>query len=468
MMTRKHRRCFYLGLAMTLLVPGRLAADARDDEIKALRELVNSLDQRLRALEQEREAERVAAAKPAPTPAAKTGSDFRVVANDRGFALASGDDANVIRLHGLMQADYRRYLNGGHSANDTFLIRRGRIMLDGRFNRLVEFQVTPEFAGSAATLLDANANLVLSPAVQVRVGRFKAPIGLEQMQSDSCALFVERAFPSQLTTSRDLGVLVSGDLAGGRANYAAGIFNGVGDGGSAATTDGDEHKDWLARVILQPFKNQADSPLAGLGFGLGASTGTQSGATGITGGYRTDGQQTIFRFRSGVVADGRIDRLSPQAFWYDGPIGVFGEFVQSRAGVRLTATGETATLSQRAWQLAGGCVLTGENASYRGVVPRSDFAPADGTWGACEVTARFSRLDLDDDTFPRFADPAASVVGATSVGVGINWYLTKTLRATLDYFHTDFDRAPATPATLTNPAIRQDEDALISRVQVSF
>jgi phosphate-selective porin len=47
----------------------------------------------------------------------------------------------------------------------------------------------------------------------------------------------------------------------------------------------------------------------------------------------------------------------------------------------------------------------------------------------------------------------------------VNWYLSKSLRASIDYFHTSFD-LKGTPAR--NAVIQNDEDALLTRLQVSF
>lgn len=462
-------RSTLLGLFVMSAAGTGLAADHRDDEIKALRELVRALEQRVAALEADRTALPAAPAPVVAAPEPASRPSPRVGAKEPGFSVAPADETSVLRIHALVQLDGRWFpSDGGIAGNDTFLIRRGRLGIDGRVNRVIEFQVTPEFAGSSPTLLDANLNLAWRKSLQVRAGRFKAPVGLEQLQSDPWALFAERAFPSQLTTSRDLGVLLHGELAGGRTSYALGIFNGVGDGGSAASTDVDDHKDVVGRVFVQPFRGRETSVWSGLGFGLGVSTGRQTGATGVTSGYRTDGQQTFFRYRSGVVADGSLTRLAPQASWYRGPVGVMAEFTQSRADVRLPAVAATASVKHEAWQLAGGLVLTGENASYRGVVPYSDFDPANGGWGAWELTARYSRLELDAGAFPIFADPAASATSASAIGLGVNWYLTRTLRATLDYFRTEFDRAPGAPAVSANPVLQQDEHAVLSRLQVTF
>jgi phosphate-selective porin OprO/OprP len=51
------------------------------------------------------------------------------------------------------------------------------------------------------------------------------------------------------------------------------------------------------------------------------------------------------------------------------------------------------------------------------------------------------------------------------VGVGLNWYLSKVVRATFDYYQTKFETSVALPsATL----LRQDEKAFITRLQLAF
>ena len=72
----------------------------------------------------------------------------------------------------------------------------------------------------------------ITPALNVRVGRFREPVGLEQLQSDAVAFFNERSLVSQLLPGRDLGIQVWGDVLGGRLSYAVGVFNGIADGAS--------------------------------------------------------------------------------------------------------------------------------------------------------------------------------------------------------------------------------------------
>ncbi|MEJ1972215.1 MAG: hypothetical protein WDM96_07005 [Lacunisphaera sp.] len=54
-------------------------------------------------------------------------------------------------------------------------------------------------------------------------------------------------------------------------------------------------------------------------------------------------------------------------------------------------------------------MLTGENSSYNGVVPATDFNLSKGTWGAFEVVARYANLKIDDSAFPLFASPITNI-----------------------------------------------------------
>ena len=268
------------------------------------------------------------------------------------------------------------------------------------------------------------------------------------------------------------------DIFGGTVNYAVGIFNGVPDGanngavsGTTVNADSDNAKDVAARVFARPFKNNTDSPLSGLGIGVGFSHGRQKPASGLPG-YRTDAQQTAFTYRASTIIDGKTTRISPQANFYSGPFGAQAEYALSTINARPGAGQPKVEVKNKAWQISAGYVLTGEDSSYTGVTPKTNFNLAAGTWGAFEIVGRYDQLSLDDAVFApdptqalSLADPAANPSEITTAGLGVNWYLSKALRASLNYFHTEFSNNVATPS---RPLLRNDENALISRVQVSF
>ncbi|HEY8932394.1 MAG TPA: porin, partial [Rariglobus sp.] len=132
------------------------------------------------------------------------------------------------------------------------------------------------------------------------------------------------------------------------------------------------------------------------------------------------------------------------------------------------------TLHNTAYNLSVGYVLTGEDSGFKGVVPKTAFNPSAGTWGAFEVVARFARLDVDDDAFfdpagaaISLADRNASASQVTTYGLGLNWYLSKSVRINTNIFQNNFKLAPgASPAA--NTVLADDETAFITRLQVSF
>ena len=442
-----------------------VAAPADSADLQALREQVRALEQQLKVLARQIELKDEAATAAAPTIP-------KITVNDKGVTIASADAANSIKLRGLVQLDHRAFFNDGGAAanlnNNGFVLRRARLITEGVFAKNYSYQLVTEFGGSAVSILDANVGITLNKALQFKLGKFKSPIGLELLQSDSWTFFNERSIATNLVPNRDLGIVATGDLADGLVNYTVGILNGVADGASTNNADFDNEKDIVARVVTTPFKNDPGSPLQGLTLGLAGSFGREKTASGRSGGYRTDGQQTFFSYAATTVSDGQSWRLTPQLDYRKGSLGVIGEYILSTVNVRPSATGPKAELKNKGWQLAAGYVLTGEDSSYAGVVPRNNFDFANGTWGAFEVVGRYANLKIDDAAFPLYASAASNANEASSFGLGLNWYLSKAVLFKLDYYQTNFDFAAGAPLISTSPALRQDEKTFISRFQIAF
>jgi phosphate-selective porin OprO and OprP len=439
-------------LAVLALSTVLSAAPVDNSELQELREQISALEHKLLVLERKQEIQ-----------------DDKVAVTDKGVTLASADNANSLKIRGLAQLDSRLFFgDGGGVVNNAFVLRRARLITEGTFAKIYSFQFVPEFGGSSVSILDANLSVAVSKALTVKFGKFKSPVGLELLQSDSWTFFNERSIVTNLVPNRDLGVQASGEVSNGTLNYTVGVFGGVGDGGSTNNTDFDNEKDIVARLVASPFKNDAGSAVQGLSFGLSASAGREKTTAGRTSGYKTDGQQTFFAFNSTTIADGQTWRVSPQADYRIGSFGVIAEYVISAVEVRPNATGLKTELRNKAWQVAAGYVLTGEDSSFTGVVPKTNFDFAAGTWGAFEVTARYANLKVDDAAFPLYASAASSANEASSVGLGLNWYLSKAVAFKFDYYQTNFGFNSAAPATSTTPILRQDEQVLISRFQVSF
>jgi len=359
---------------------------------------------------------------------------------------------------------------------DTFLMRRVRPILEGTVFRDFDFRLMPDFGNGTTVLEDAYVEWHYWPWLKVRAGKYKVPIGLEWLQQDRWTVFAERGLPTDLVPQRDVGAQLSGDLFGGVVTYAAGVFNGVVDGGIADTDVGDS-KDGVARVFVQPFKKTDIAPLQGFGFGGAGSIGNEqvSSTTTNLASYKTPGQNTFFSFGKGVAPNGLEYRMSPQGFYYWGPVGLLAEYVE--ADQKLQNGTFEHYMRNNAWQVVGSFVVTGEDASYGGVTPRHPFDLKAGGWGALELVGRYGDLRLDPTAFnknttaggTRFASPITNAQEARDWGVGLNWYLNRDLKFVLDYDQTTFSGgAGTTSGTSYIVTDRRTEEVLIGRVQVAF
>jgi phosphate-selective porin OprO and OprP len=443
---------------------------------------IQDLDQKVSILERERENDQDAAA-----AAAKTEPKITLGAN--GFGFSSADSNFVATIHGQLQLDSRTFSQDDHvQGNDSFLLRRARPIITGTVFRDFDYNFTPEFgnatpgATSAATtpsIYDAYINYHYSPEFQVEAGKFKPPVGLEYLQNDAFLSFNERSLATDLIPGRDLGFELHGDIAGGVVSYAAGIFNGVGDNQRNTTDIGFQNdREFDGRLFVQPFKATGITALQNFGVGAGGSWGSSSitntlGLPNTTGGtqpgFITDGQQQFFAYSSTTVAAHTHWRFSPQGYYYYGPFGLLGEYVISDQGVENSATLKTANLRNTAWEISGGWVLTGEDASYNGVTPRHSFDPRNGGWGALQLVARYAELNVDSAAFPNFASATTSASAAQAWSLGLNWYLNKNIRVNGSYSHTTFTGGGAASATSAPASVSSHpEDVFFTRVQLSF
>jgi phosphate-selective porin OprO/OprP len=489
-------------LAFTSYAANGTNDTSRDADIEALKQQLRELTQKVQTLESQRAAEPPAGTNLANAQIQELDQKVRVLARDReldqeaavalaktqpklsigpgGLTASSADSNFVFSLKAVLQVDDRTFFdNSGAKGSDGFLLRRARPVFQGTVYRDFDFVFVPDFAGSTVQIFDAYANYRNQPWAQLRVGKFKSPVGLEQLQADVNTSFNERSLVTDLVPNRDLGVQLWGDINGGFLSYAAGIFNGVGDARNSANANSDNAGDFAGRLFSLPFKNTDIEALQGLGLGVAGSSGYDSkiaaGLPSTTGGtlpgYQTDGQQQFFAYNPAtgvVVANGDHWRLSPQGYYYYGPLGLLGEYAISDQGVLNTTTGQSAHLHNTAWEISGGWVLTGENASFNGISPLHPFDPRIGQWGALQVVARYAELDIDKDAFPVFSNPSTSASAAQAWSAGLNWYLNKNIRVNASYSHTTFTGGGGAGTTAPAITTRQPESVFFTRFQLAF
>lgn len=450
-------------------------------------------DQRIKTLERKLELQEEAAqaaAKSAPV----------VKASAKGFSIASADNANVVKLRGVLHVDGSWFDDDiTPETSDTWILRRVRPTIEGTINRIYDFRFTPDFASGRTIILDAFAAARLQPWLTVQAGKFKVPVGLERLVSASDLRFIVRAYPTSLLPNRDLGIQITGDIKGGVLNYSLGYYNGVTDGGSSdggtpADAETDTAGDFAARLFVQPFLNSDNFGLRGFGIGVAGTyvdvAGSPTAPHLAT--YRTPGLQTLLQYRANTgtaplnnatYANGARLRLTPQAYYYVGSFGFLSEYaeVSQEVSRQVSATQRIDdTLTTKAWHAQLSWFVTGEEEAFKGFTPNTTFAPGRPGTGAFELVARYHAILFDPDAFRwepgvGYANSFANPVGksgkatgtinprkATSYGVGLNWHWNEAFKWNVNYEITRFTGGGP------NGADQPDERAVLTRFAVAF
>jgi phosphate-selective porin OprO/OprP len=426
-------------------------------EIQELRARLDELEQRLQAPGPQPAADSLAKSAVVAASALPATAAAIVGADTTGFTIKSPDSNFLLRIGADLQVDNRTFTGAGASSlTDQTLLRRVRPTFSGTVYKYVDYFFRPDFGQGTTVIYDAYLQLNYFPHINLRVGKFKPPVGLERLQSDDDTSFIERGLPTLLVPSRDIGYQLAGDLLNKRVNYQVGVFNGVVDN-SLSDAAVSNHRDYAGRILLTPFVPN-ENFLKGLAVGLGATGGNVDGL-GLPA-FKTIGQNTFFSFASGVSEAGHRTRLAPQAYYYVGPLGLLAEDGLTEEG--LQKGNVRRDIAFRAWQTELSYILTGEKKGFTSPTPRHPFDPLRQGWGAVELAVRTGEFSADHSIFSYgFASSAATPRSAREWVGGVNWYLNRLVRISGDYAVTGFEGG----ATAGN---RFTERVILFRFQLNF
>ena len=440
---------------------------------------------------------------------------------ENGFKITSSNKEHQLRIGTSIQTDYRNFLGDnppawipgspgwyGGVGPDSIFLRQARIILEGYVFNDIYFKLMPDFAQNSTTsnlIPDAFVDFAYQPKASLLVGKYKPSIGLERLQGDANTVFLERAFPTNLAPNRDMGLQLHGAFAKPGYNtekapgpidsknfftYQVGITNGTGDSGNIAMNGAlpntanqfANNKEFDGRIFAQPFQHSGYDWLEGFGIGVSGSFSNPDHLT-LTAQKTPLGQSTFVDYtqvngqtRGTITSNGNANRIYPQAYWYKGPFGLMGEYVASTQTLNATSNSRgnnNLTQTNTASHVQFSYVVTGEDNQFEGVKPIRKFDPGKGTWGALQLAARWSQLNVDNDSF-KLLDPTKSASEATEFTVGANWFLNKYSLIRFDYENVWFTGGAGTPGatrngvTSYNIANRPSEQVLALRFQLAF
>lgn len=252
----------------------------------------------------------------------------------------------------------------------------------------------------------------------LRVGQFKTPVGYEEAAVGTTATtFLERSLPASMVyEGRRLGVDWTYEKLKGwyfnAAVMSGGDLQGLNDGRTLA-----------GRVVFNPIKRDDDV----LHLGVSASNEKRDDDLARVR-VRPEAFLTDVRLvDSGALGQvDSIDRLGLEAIWQHGPLLLQSEYL------RMSVNREgRPDYSADGYYVSGSWVLTGEKRAYKSAA-FGNVKPTHA-YGAVELAARYSHVDLDDRQ--------ASLGGRQSDWTfGVNWYIGQHFKLQANYVMADSKR----------------------------
>ena len=417
-------------------------------------------------------------------------TDGRFTANIKSVVMF--DTGKYFQKKNLAAVVTNRDLNEGSN------FRRARIGLDGKLFRDFDYSFIYEFGGSGAEdpgrLYEAAVTYTGIKPLRIKVGAFEPNIGLAAATSTSQMGILERPAPAEVARNvaagdSRVGLQVSGNGVFGEGDsglatrwFAATAFTGntissISSAGSATTQPFDEQTAWIGRIALAPYSTTDWQAHVGGNLqyviqpnDTGAAVPTRYGVQlRDRPELRVDGTRLI---DTGVIDARHVTVMGLEAAFQTGPFLIESEYFRYRIDRRITTALVPNDPRFHGWYVQGSWMLTHETRGYNPIEARFDgpkptynFNPEAGTWGAFEVAARYSMIDLNYREGAGGLPVLGSVRGGEQrIGtLGVNWYLNPSMRIMLDYQHVKIDRLGP-----TGLQVGQTYNALAARGQVNF
>jgi phosphate-selective porin OprO/OprP len=408
-----------------------------------------------------------------------------------GVRFRSSDDLFELNFHDETQVDGRLFSHvapgsgriPGSDLHDGFAVPRQRLMFVGRLTPYMDFNVSLQ-SGVVGTFNAINAFLDFGPGdinyrnlVRFSIGRFKTPYSYEWfMVSNWQLVCLERPlFAANFTTNREVGAMLHGVLLDGTFEYAGGVF----DGRANSYRPFDNNGDFIFYLDGAPFLHSGIPFLRFMHAAGSLATGVRSNVPNEFPALRTASQgpvttqeaaaisPTFLEFNPDVVERGLRDLWAGDFYWFYRSFNLFLEYNGGfiHYAPRLTDTKVT-RVPLSGFSVTTSYFLTGEQLTKR-VVPQP-LHPITGKghgYGAWEVYARFSNLNVGSEVFTAgLVDPSLWANRVNQTNTGVNWFLNKWTRITLEWQHSNFNN----PVELSTNKYMNAEDLYWMRLQLFY
>jgi phosphate-selective porin OprO/OprP len=427
------------------------------DQLQQLKSALVDTNQQLRQSQDQTRQAQDAARKAQDQAKAAADAAPRITFPNGRPTIGSSDKSASLAIGAQLQFDIGGYFQDKHGSDiqpaaardldDGSNLRRGKIFIVGKYGDWTA-NVTPDFGGSpdgSVSLFEANINYSGFKAVTATIGYFKPWYTLQDSMSSNDFLLMER--PSIVEIARGIAAgdaraslgfkaatddyFASAYLTGGSwGDQNGGLLGEEQLGGALRLATRPFHgKDWNVHTgfsgsaLIQPARSNAhqpgdtveniqlrDRPELRIDMNRLIDTGPISTDNAYTWGFELGGNWRNFLLQGEYIRID-VDRNQGETLHFD------GGYVE--ASWVITGESRRYDTSASAWARP---------------VPEHPFNPVagDGGWGAWEVAARYSTVDLNSD----------DVNGGNQqvYALAVSWYPTALLRFMLQGAYVDVDR----------------------------
>jgi phosphate-selective porin OprO/OprP len=352
----------------------------------------------------------------------------------QGLRIERNDGLFRLKVGARLEGDYAS-IRADHAIEDEIggvgdfaEIRRAWVTLSGTIGKRVIYKVQVDVTGNSAGDDDRNEYLRqtflgirdLGPLGTVRIGYHKEPFSMNELNSSLAIPFMERALPAAFAPSYNPGISSQNHAFNRRMSWQFGLYQYTG------ADDSDARLDLTGRITALPVYADEGRTLLHLGISYSHQ-------------FR-DGLDLRYRRRpESHLAERFVDTGE---FATDG-VNLYGLEVAAVIGSTTVQSelilSQVKTVSGGNRELWGGYIqanhfLTGEVRPYvrtQGlfgrVIPKHYVGWHQRGWGAWEIAARYSYVDLND------GDVRGGVL--SDVSLGLNWHLRPHIRWMANYVH---------------------------------
>jgi len=298
--------------------------------------------------------------------------------------------------------------------------RRVRIYSAGEIYGTVKYKLQLDFSGGKISFKDVWMELNRLPIKgNIRIGHFKEPLRLEALNSSKYITFMERGLPIAMSPERNTGAMYHSTI-GKKLSLQTGIFRQSDDFGNDKTANNNINITSRATYLAINDGNKL------LHIGV-ANSKRKSNDKSYNFSSRAEnhlGNKLISVNKEQV---NYVNIFSGEMSYVNGPISLQMEALQTTIN-SIPEIERSFIINHEIISYYGqvSYFLTGESRSYKNslsgfgrVNPKNNYG--ENGWGAFEVAARFSAIDMEEDG------------SLEDITIGLNWYLNPNTRIMFNY-----------------------------------